>query len=124
MNYWAPKGPSIDYVVAGDDVLIHLGGTVDVSCREELKAALYLAMVTARNVIIEADELAFLDVGTVMLLGQTADHLRNRGRALHIVNPRPVVRRLLVTLHQGSLVPDQRCVTNVDDNERPGRPTS
>jgi len=105
MNYWAPKGPSIDYVVVGDDVLINVGGSVDVSCRDELKAALYLAMVTARNVTIDARELTYLDVGTVMLLGQTADHLRNRGRALHVVNPRPVVRRLLITLRRESLVP-------------------
>src|SRR3954451_4794626 len=100
MNYWAPKGPSIEYVVADDDVLIHLGGTIDVSCREELKAVLYLAMVTARNVTGKADELTCLYVGTVMLLGQTADHLRTRGRPLHIVNPRPVVPRLLVTLQR------------------------
>lgn len=116
MNYWAPKGPSIDYVVAGEDVLISLGGTVDVSCRDELKAALYLAMVTARNVTVDAGELAFLDVGTVMLLGQTADHLRHRGRALHIVNPRPLVRRLLITLHRGALVPDQRHDSDVDND--------
>jgi anti-anti-sigma factor len=106
MNYWAPKGPSIDYVVVGDDVLINVGGSIDVSCRDELKAALYLAMVTARNVIIDASALTYLDVGTVMLLGQTADHLHNRGRALHVVNPRPVVRRLLITLRRESLVPD------------------
>jgi len=121
MNYWAPKGPSIDYVVAGDDVLISLGGTVDVSCRDELKAALYLAMVTARNVTIDAHELTYLDVGTVMLLGQTADHLANRGRSLHIVNPRPIVQRLLVTLHRGALVPQQRRPKDAD-NERSGGP--
>jgi len=114
MNYWAPKAPSIDYVVAGDDVLIGLSGTVDVSCRDELKAALYLAMVTARNVTVDAGELVFLDVGTVMLLGQTADHLRQRGRSLHIVNPRPLVRRLLITLHRGALVPDQRQAAGVE----------
>jgi len=106
MNYWAPQGPAIDYVVAGDDVLVKLSGTVDVSCRDEMKAAFYLAMVTARNVILDAADLALVDVGTVMLLSQTADHLRKRGRALHVVNPRPSVRRLLITLHQESLVAD------------------
>src|SRR3954449_9884551 len=106
MNYWAPKRPSIDFVVAGDDVLIKLSGTVDVSCRDEMKAAFYLAMVTARNVILDAADLALVDVGTVMLVGQTADHLRNRGRTLHVVNPRPSVRRLLMTLHQEALVAD------------------
>src|SRR3954452_18500844 len=106
MNYWAPRGPAIDYVVAGDDVLIKLSGTVDVSCREEMKAALYLAMVTARNVVLGAADPALVDVGTVMLVGQTADHLRNRGRTLHVVNPRPSVRRLLITLHQEALVAD------------------
>ena len=123
MNYWAPEGPSIDYVVAGDDVLISLSGTVDVSCRDELKAALYLAMVTARNVTVDAGNLAFLDVGTVVLLGQTADHLRHRGRVLHIVNPRPLVRRLLITLHRGALVPHQRDTAGVetDCSEGPAR---
>ena len=123
MNYWVPPGPSIDYVVAGEDVLIHLGGTIDASCRDDLKAALYLAMVTARNVTVDAGELAFMDVGTVMLLGQTADHLRNRGRLLHIVNPRPVVRRLLITLHRGALVPDRRQVIDLgnDCSDGPAR---
>jgi anti-anti-sigma regulatory factor len=106
MNYWAPKRPSIDFVVAGDDVLIKLSGTVDVSSRDEMKAAFYLAMVTARNVVLDAAELAVVDAGTVMLLSQTADHLSKRGRSLHVVNPRPSVRQLLITLHQGSLVAD------------------
>src|SRR3954467_11641467 len=98
MSYWSPSGPAIDYVVAEDDVLITLRGAVDGSCREALKAALYLAMVTARHVTPRADALAFLDVGTVRLLGETAEHLRDRGRTLCLVNARPGVRRLLRTL--------------------------
>ena len=104
MSYWSTGLPSVSYVVADDEVLITLSGAVDAMCRETLKAALYVAMVSARNVTLDCDELAFVDVGTVMLLARTADHLADRGRALHLVNPRPGVRRLLATYHLAALV--------------------
>ena len=97
---------SLDCLVVGEQVLARLRGEIDISNGDAFRARLDQAAAAGHDLILDLADLTFLDTTGAGIIADTADRLRALGRTLAVVNPRPIVRRLLVLLQLDQLILD------------------
>lgn len=85
-------------------VVIRAQGEFDLATSRTLSAALEDAGTGSRNVVLDLDEAAFLDVHCLSLLLDAQRRLREAGRSVVVVNAPPVVQRLVQVLQIPDLI--------------------
>lgn len=98
------RAARLDHVERERDVHACLHGEIDLGHREMVQAALNELIATGKDISINVADLDFMDVGTAKLLMQAADEARRHGHDLRVVNPQPIVRRLLILLGMDALL--------------------
>ena len=90
----------------GPQVRLELSGEIDVDVRDELRAALGVAVTTGADVVIDLTRVSFIDASGVGALVRA--HRRLRGdHALHLCGARPGIRRVLdITGVRGLFIED------------------
>ena len=92
------------HVERAGDVVAYPSGQLDLADVDMLRAALDQMIAAGKEVVLHMDHVEFLDVAAANVLLAARNQARARGHNLLIVNPRPVVRRLLILLGMDALL--------------------
>jgi len=94
----------VDLLVCGKHALVALRGEIDFSNRAQLEAPLVTAVRDGDDVTIDLAQVAFMDIGSVQLIVETATKLARDGRRLTGVHPQSGVRRVFTLLDADHLL--------------------
>ena len=108
MSRKSTETASVDHCIRGEVVVAHVRGEFDVNSRDMLSSALDQMAATGKHLVIKLDELEFMDIGTASLFQRTAEQLAGRGQSVTVVDPSPIVRRLLILLGMDGLLEGAR----------------
>lgn len=96
--------PPFRHVERAGEVVAYPSGQLDLADVDRLRAGLDQVVAVGKDVVLHMDDVEFLDVAAANVLLDARNQARRRGRDLLIVNPQPVVRRLLILLGMDALL--------------------
>ena len=113
-------GPDVSIEEAGDIVLVHVGGEIDLASAPTLRESLSSAVPNrALGLVIDLSRTTYLDSSGVSLVFDLAERLGRRGQQLRLVVPEGApLRRVLRIVDANGTVPVVPSVGEATDQIR------
>jgi anti-sigma B factor antagonist len=95
--------PRVEIVTEGDDCVVLVSGELDMACADKFRE---LLSGLHGSVIVDLEEVTFMDSSAIGVLVVTHKHLEADGGTLRIRNPHDVPREVLVITGLGGWIVD------------------